>query len=140
MRYLDFTEVQNDDDEQRINAFNGYGAVVGLEARRQFGSYFAVFGRLRGSILMDDKTISNDGGGDMYRLLDVNLTLLEIAAGAEFNARLNNGSLVFVRGSVEYQDWMNFSSSYDFIEDEDEFDGQSDVGVGGVGLSIGIRR
>ena len=89
---------------------------------------------------MDDKTISNDGGGDMYRLLDVNLTLLEIAAGAEFNARLNNGSLVFVRGSVEYQDWMNFSSSYDFIEDEDEFDGQSDVGVGGVGLSIGIRR
>jgi hypothetical protein len=126
--------------EVRRNLFHGFGGIVGAEARRALDRYGAVWARARAGILMDDKLMFNDVGALDIRLTDVVLTQTEVAFGYDWVTPLYGGSYFFVRTTAEWQSWTNFSSNFDEIDDDETFEGHSDVGFGGFGLAVGVAR
>ena len=146
LRFNDFTERMTviSANALRTNTFNGFGGIVGLEGRqvlyagRQVDVVF--FGRARGAILMDDKTIMNTGDASQsVKLLDVPVGMAELAIGFETAITTPGGTVWFIQTAAEWQQWYNYSSSFDFLTDPN-FDGQSDVGFGGVVLAVGVTR
>lgn len=146
VRFNDFEEVMVDVSEEdlRINAFEGFGGVVGLELKRYIGGNSSLYAGVRGAILMDDKTVFNadDGVVEQDRLLlDSTQGMLELALGYEYASSMGNGATVFARAQGEWQNWFNYTSHFDQNGDiEDAFDGSDDAGFGGVAFSIGVAR
>ncbi len=162
VRYNEFEELMTDSlapfgpnfivGEQRVNRFNGWGGVLGVQANRKIGRYGSVYGRMRGSIMADDKFVGNSislGGPPMgigENLVDSTLGMTEIAIGYEYNRVLGNGSLLFARAGFEWQNWYNYSSSFAGPIDtpgpslgESIFTGPADVGFHGFTISVGIE-
>lgn len=144
VRYNDFEEVLRDGPEFRINAFDGAGLVVGLESRHSIGCHGDFFIRGRGAMLMDDKFVSNSRSPSDRILLDSVQSVAEVALGYEYTRCLQRATLV-LGASVEMQQWFNYSSAFDRTaagvvgsNQEDFFDGQSDVGFGGFVLSAEV--
>jgi hypothetical protein len=50
---------------------------------------------------------------------------------------LSNDARFIARAAGEWQNWYNYSSAFN-ATDENEFDGASDVGFGGVVLGAGF--
>ena len=142
IRINEYEEVMQEFLTYRENDFQGFGGLVGLEVKRCIGEGAAVFARVRGAILMDDKRVTNidilDGVFSDTLLLDSTQGMLEIALGLEGNWDLDYNAVAFARISGEWQNWYNYSSSFDGVLGEDFFDGQSDVGFGGFVLSLGV--
>jgi hypothetical protein len=143
IRYNEFDERMVDvpSNDERLNSFEGWGGIVGLELRRSIGCNSALFARTRGAILMDDKTVFNRDGsviGNNTVLRDSTQGMVEIALGFEYCTQLDYGMTLFARAAGEWQNWYNFSSS--FNPDEDEFCAPSDVGFGGFVFSVGVAR
>ena len=144
VRYNSFNEYMNDlvgDTETRFVSFNGWGGLLGLEVRRCIGANSAVFARARGAILMDDKTLDNVGSGNVV-LLDSTQGMTELALGLEANYDMGYGMYLYGRFAGEWQNWYNFSSNFDegAADPETFWTGASDVGFGGVVLSVGVVR
>ena len=118
----------------RENDFEGFGGVVGLELKRCIGEGSAVFARVRGAILMDDKFVANGAFfpatgifvGQADTLLDSTQGMLEIALGYEANWDLDYDAVMFARISAEWQNWYNYSSAFDPIDNAGNFGGASD--------------
>ena len=93
---------------------------------------------------MDDKLIDNDDGTDSQErdLLDSTQGMTEIALGLEYSECLDSGATLFLRASAEWQNWFNYSSSFEDVDggggSGEAFGGQSDVGFGGYVLSAGL--
>lgn len=144
MRYNEFTEqmVDTAEDDNRIIAFNGYGAVGGLELRQLLAhdkmADIWIFGRCRGAVLMDDKSLINIDNGTSTggTLLDTTVAAMELTAGFEA-ARVVQGNILFVQFAGEWQNWFNYSAAF---TDEETFLGPADVGFGGILFSVGATR
>src|SRR5690606_21176366 len=119
VRYAHFNETIVDSNEVlgtdlRINSFNGAGLVTGLEARRAVG-FGLLYARTRLAVVQDDKHVVNTIGPIPVtdnRLVDTTAGMIELAVGGEVNYELANGSVLFARTGVEWQNWWNFSSAY----------------------------
>jgi hypothetical protein len=144
IRFVNFDETMFDfDDAIRQNSFDGWGGVIGAELRRSIGESCGVFARVRGAILMDDKDITlvdfDQEFIDSRTLVDSTLPMLELTLGVEYRCCLGNCE-VFARATAEWQHWYNFSTHFEDALNNDDLGGPSDVGFGGFGLSIGVRR
>ncbi len=168
VRYTGFLENMVDvgAGDSREISFYGAGLVTGLEVRRSVG-FGLLYARTRMAVVQDDKHITNvDGGaagegasnaGAIASIQDVELVdttngMLELAIGGEVNYELSNGSVLFARSGLEWQNWWNFSNSFEAngvgvvdtvlpgggVAAEGIFDGPSDVGFGGFTFSAGI--
>ena len=140
--------------EYRANSFDGWGGILGLQANRRVGSSGSVYGRIRGAIMTNDKTVTNSlfipGTVDYYdheNLVATTQGMMELSVGYEFNRCLSNGSVFFGRIGYEWQTWYNYSSSFAGPVDtpvlslgESIFTGPADVGFHGATVSIGIER
>jgi hypothetical protein len=142
IRINEFEEVMREFLTYRENDFEGFGGVVGLELKRCIGEGLAVFARVRGAILMDDKNVTNidllNAVVNDVVLLDSTQGMMEIALGVEANWDLDYNAVAFARLSGEWQNWYNYSSEFDGVVGEDFFDGPSDVGFGGFVVSLGL--
>lgn len=153
LRYNEFEEVLTDPIPlgNRLNAFDGWGGVLGLEARRslRLGSMFV---RARGAILQDgDKVVRNFGaaapatGATQDALLtDVTHSALELAIGYEV-ARETRFGLAFMRLGYEWQEWDNYSTHYTLVTTSPtnpgaSYSGPADIGFSGFTLGFGIER
>lgn len=139
-RWNEFDEQMFDraDDELRRNEVRGFGGIVGVELRRCLTPCSSLFGGVKLAVLMDDKFVSNVNTGDRVTLLDSSVGMVEIAAGYEFSLLMAHHVQMFGRVAGEWQNWYNYSSS--FGASEQVFQGASDVGFGGVTLSVGWNR
>jgi hypothetical protein len=145
IRHNEFLEVMSDNEgfgiiENRLNSFTGFGVVASAEVRTRIGTSSAIFARLRGSILMDDKDIFNDSGTQQVRLLDVTVGTTELAFGYDYVVPLDSGAYAYARLQAEWQNWYNYSSSFEDTANDEDFAGPSDVGFGGFGFGVGIAR
>ena len=156
VRYNEFDEEMIDFDggvlERRINAFDGWGGIIGLQANRRIGQYWGVYGRVRGAIMVEDVFRRNTASflGQPITidedLIASTQGMMELAIGWEYNRPLNNGALLFARLGYEFQTWYNYSSAFDgsgiplLAEPESLWAGPSDVGFHGWALSLGIER
>ena len=140
IRVNEFEEVMREFLAYRENDFEGWGGVVGLELKRCLGEGLAAYARVRGAILMDDKQVINFNLANIQNdlLLDTTQGMLEIALGFEANWDLDYNTVAFARFGGEWQNWYNYSSSFDATLGEDAFGGPSDVGFGGVTASLGF--
>lgn len=143
MRYNYFEEHMNDDDEDRINRFHGWGGMVGIEATRQLTARSGIFGRIRQAILVDDKFVENDAANvpaESELLRDVTVGMTELALGWEYRRPFARNSMLTFRSGYEWQNWQNFSSSFTGPMDpgasEEIFTGPADVGFDGFTLSL----
>jgi hypothetical protein len=126
--------------EDRLNSFSGFGVVASAEVRTRIGTSGALFARLRGSILMDDKDVFNESGLQQERLIDVTVGTTELAFGYDYLVPLEDGAYAFLRLQAEWQNWYNYSSSFVDTAANENFAGPSDVGFGGFGVGVGIVR
>ncbi len=97
IRYNEFREEMFDpgDNAVRINASPAYGGLASAELRRLVGTSGAVFARVRGAILMDDKDVINAQGGTFFqqvRLLDVTVGMTEMAFGYDYVVPMADGA------------------------------------------------
>ncbi len=53
---------------------------------------------------------------------------------------MSSGAYAFVGVQAEWQNWYNFSSSFEDTENDEDFSGPSDVGFGGFGAVVGWAR
>ena len=142
IRVNEFDEVMVDEvtDELRINSFDGYGGIMGLELWRQISCNGSLFAGVRGAVLMDDKFVFNSEAGvagtDVL-LRDSVQGMFELSLGYQYSVELSNDARFIARAAGEWQNWYNYSSSFN-AADENEFDGASDVGFGGVVLGAGF--
>jgi hypothetical protein len=141
IRYCEFLEQMQDIDaaETRLNAFTGFGGLASAELRRGVGAGVA-WVRTRAAILMDDKDIFNGNGPDQVRLLDATVGMTELAFGYDLVMPLRRGAYVFAGVQLEWQNWYNFSSSFEDTANTEDFGGPSDVGFGGFGCRAGVAR
>ncbi|MCO6458437.1 MAG: hypothetical protein J5I93_24295 [Pirellulaceae bacterium] len=163
LRYADFEEVMIDSFEAgpvlpgtefRANAFDGWGGVLGIQANRRIGRYSSFYGRFRGSILADDKTVANslfvgELATEVSEQIDSVVGITELAIGYEYARLTSSGRLLFARAGFEWQNWYNFSSSdlgpvdlpgpFGGSLGESQNTGASDVGFYGATLSIGVE-
>ncbi len=155
VRYAHFNETIVDSNEVlgtdlRINSFNGAGLVTGLEARRAVG-FGLLYARTRLAVVQDDKHVVNTIGPIPVtdnRLVDTTAGMIELAVGGEVNYELANGSVLFARTGVEWQNWWNFSSAYaanvnpagGILADlaDSIYGAPADVGFAGLTFSLGI--
>jgi hypothetical protein len=145
IRYNEFLEIMSDNEgfgviEDRLNSFSGFGVVASAEVRTRIGTSGALFARLRGSILMDDKDVFNESGLQQERLIDVTVGTTELAFGYDYLVPLEDGAYAFLRLQAEWQNWYNYSSSFVDTAANENFAGPSDVGFGGFGVGVGIVR
>jgi hypothetical protein len=152
VRYCNFNEQMLDPavagvpvGELREVGFNGAGLVTGVEARRALGGLGLLYARTRLAVVQDDKFVfqgNNVGPVPVatqdVRLIDTTGGMVELAVGSELNYALAGGAVLFARSGLEWQNWWNFSNEFDFLTDEDTFDGATDVGFGGFTFSLGM--
>lgn len=142
LRFSEFEELlrESDEGDSRENDFDGFGGVVGLEVTRCIAENIFLFARLRGAILMDDKLVRNRDGGMLFHhsvLLDSTQGMLELALGFECSEQLAGGATLFARFQGEWQNWFNYSSAFN---PEFVYTAPSDVGFGGIAVSLGMAR
>ncbi|HWC29545.1 MAG TPA: hypothetical protein VG845_05615, partial [Dehalococcoidia bacterium] len=118
----------------------GFGVVASAEVRTRIGTSGALFARLRGSILMDDKDVFNESGLQQERLIDVTVGTTELAFGYDYVVPMCQGAYAFARVQAEWQNWYNFSSGFEDTENNEDFAGPADVGFAGFGFRAGIAR
>jgi hypothetical protein len=143
IRYCEFEETMIDAGgvaDVRFNYFTGFGVVANAELRRTIGRNGALFLRGRSAILMDDKDIFNDDGAQQVRLLDATVGMTELAIGYDYVLPMARGAFLFAGVQLEWQNWYNFSSSFEDTANTEDFGGPSDVGFGGYGVRAGIAR
>jgi hypothetical protein len=145
IRYNEFSEVMFDPQgpDVRLNAFQGFGVLAGAELRRCIGTSGVVWVRARASILMDDKDIFNNENANnpqQERLLDATVGMTELAFGYDYVMPMCNGSYAFAGVQAEWQNWYNYTSSFENTANDEDFGGPSDVGFGGFGVRAGIAR
>jgi hypothetical protein len=154
VRYVNFQETMLDAEvvgppvlgDLRTNGVNAGGLVTGIEARRAVGGLGLLYARTRLAVVQGDKDVfqGTDVGGAPVAvqgpvgLIDWTGGMVELAVGGEVNYALANGAVLFARSGLEFQNWWNFSSEFDFLTGEDTFDGASDVGFGGFAFSVGM--
>ena len=127
----------HDNAEFRYNEFFGIAPVIGIEARRKLW-YGNLYGRLRVATPMGDKRKGNLNDTPV-RLLDTLHTQMEIAAGYRAMRQLPGGLTLSWWVGFETQEWFAMSSSFSTAS-EDQFDGDSDVGFGGLAFGLGLTR
>ena len=121
-----------------------YGMTIGGELRRALGQRFALFGSARGSVLFGKEdevfvvglTIPGlvAGSLDLTEREDDNVkSILEFQVGGQWEYEFGNGSLLFVRGSVESQIWDNFSGT-------PILSSSASTGFFGFGIGLGLSR
>jgi hypothetical protein len=148
LRFNEFTETMNDtgDAQVRVNDFSGFGGLVGMELKRCLDNNSALFVRVRGAILMDDKFIRNDANvPNTVTLLDSTQGMVELALGYEYHQDLGYGAVLFARATAEWQNWFNYSSAFEdttdvATADAQDFGAPSDVGFGGFAFAVGVTR
>lgn len=89
-------------------AFDGFGAIVGIEARRSVSCNSAIYARLRQAILMDDYDVSTPFTESEEVLHDVVVGMTEIALGYETSLASSGCYSVNGRVGVEWQQWHNY--------------------------------
>ena len=113
IRYNEFDQF-SDDDDPGIGpgfgwyAFDGFGAIVGIEARRSVSCNSAIYARLRQAVIMDDYDLSgsfNEGGRVLH---DTVVGMTEIALGYETSLASSGCYSVNGRVGVEWQQWQNY--------------------------------
>ncbi len=117
--------------------------MFGLELRRSIFHNSAVYARVHGAWLVGDKDIfnnNNEAENQVTRLEYTTQGMLELAVGFEYRRELRNGAEVFFRAQAQWENWYNFSSSFEDTKTTEDFGGPSDVGFAGFAFSIGIRR
>jgi hypothetical protein len=143
IRYNDFEEIlaedEDDDDDWKVNEFNGFGIVASAELRRLVGTNGAIFVRARSAILMDNKNVTIEEDEEV-ELVDVVVGMTELAFGFDYVMPQCDGSYYFVRLQAEWQTWYNYSTAFAEIDDAEDFGAPSDVGFAGFGLGIGVAR
>lgn len=142
VRWNEFEELAFDvpEDALRINRFHGAGGLLGMEVRRCLSPCSALFMGARMAILMDDKQVINTGTPVDVRLRDSVQGMLELSLGYEVSCDLGCNTICFARVAGEWQNWFNYSSAYSPIDNEAAFGGASDVGFGGVSISLGLTH
>ena len=60
--------------------------------------------------------------------------------GYELTLAMDYNTQVFARVAGEWQNWYNYSSAFSPLDGEDAYGGASDVGFGGISVSLGIGR
>lgn len=142
--------------EPRLNAIDGWGGVLGLEATRSMGCW-AVYGRVRGSVITGDKFVGNsiEFGDSLLaqgrEVEDSIMHTIEYALGLECNRELSNGAALRLRAGYEWQMWYNYSSSFAGPTNpltamtglglgESIFTGPADVGLSGFTLALALER
>jgi hypothetical protein len=147
IRYNYFREHMFDDfdNDDRINRFSGWGGMVSAELRRCIGTNGAVFARARVAVLMSDKdTLNTEQTLPFMLLKDVTVGMTELAFGYQYTIPICGGGYYFVKAQAEWQNWHNFSTAFQNLDDndtgEDFFGAPSDVGFGGFGLTVGVAR
>lgn len=142
MRYNQFEEHMRDLGQDRINRFNGWGGIVGIEATRKLSGRSGMYGRLRQAVLVDDKMVQNEGLLLPVRedLRDVTVGMTELALGWEYRRAFAGNSMLTFRSGYEWQNWQNFSSSFTGpvapVAGASTFSGPADVGFDGFTLSL----
>jgi len=123
IRYNEFDQFSDDDDTDigpgfGWYAFDGFGAIVGIEARRSMSCNSAIYARLRQAVLMDDYVVMdnyaphgdespvNGKGKDIIHDTVVGMT--EIALGYETSLASSGRYSVNGRVGVEWQQWHNY--------------------------------
>jgi hypothetical protein len=92
---------------------------------------------------MDDKDIFNNENANnpqQERLLDATVGMTELAFGYDYVMPMCNGSYAFAGVQAEWQNWYNYTSSFENTANDEDFGGPSDVGFGGFGVRAGIAR
>ena len=149
IRYNEFSENMLDPipTAARLNTFHGFGGILGMEAIRSLGRFGGVYFRARGSILHDDRTVTNIGTGLTENALinDSTVGTTELALGWEYARFLQSGALFRFRTGYEWQNWYNYSSAFTPVTTAPgnapaSFAGTSDVGFSGFTLSLGLER
>lgn len=113
IRYNEFDQF-SDDDDAGIGpgfgwyAFDGFGAIVGIEARRSVSCNSAIYARLRQAILMDDYDVSTIFSESDDTLHDTVVGMTEIALGYETSLASSGCYSVNGRVGVEWQQWQNY--------------------------------
>lgn len=149
LRQSDYQEIQNDEDagEFRFHSFSGWGGIASAKVSCNLCSGLAPYAQVRGAWLVGDATIGNNeggggegGGSPDAQLNDTTRGMLELQLGVEYQRELRNGMLLVVKGAGEWQNWYNFSSSFEDTQNTEDFGGPSDIGFAGFVFGIGIRR
>jgi hypothetical protein len=125
--------VRNDHD------FEGIGPTISLEMVRPFlADRFAIYGSLRGSILLGDAsqkiTEIKNGGADVVMdtvSQDDILSIGETELGLQYSHPWRESAVLFVRGGYEGQVWWGAGGPTDT---------DSNMGLDGISLSLGIYR
>lgn len=149
-RYNTFDELMVDPipGAVRLNAFEGWGGIVGLEGRRSLGVWGGLYARARAAVMMDDKLVLHTreyADEQNALLLDSTLGMTELAVGYEIS-RLVRRSCVTFRTGYEWQNWYNYSSAFTPVTTTPpdnppaSFAGSTDVGFGGITLALLIER
>jgi hypothetical protein len=121
------------------HSFEGVGPMISLEMVRPiFSDHFAIYGSLRGSILLGDAsqkiTEVKNGGADVVTDVvqqDDILSIGEIELGIQYSRPWGESAVVFVRGGYEGQVWWGAGGPTDT---------DSNLGLDGISLSLGIYR
>lgn len=112
-RYNEFDQF-SDDDAPSVGpglgtyAFDGFGAIVGIETRRSLSSNGAIYARLRQAVLMDDYDLNKDSEVSDGTLHDTVVGMTEIALGYETSLASSGCYSVNGRVGVEWQQWHNY--------------------------------
>jgi hypothetical protein len=141
-RYNGFREklidVDGADVDARTVGSDNIGGIIGSELRRAVG-FGLLYARTRLAVVQGDKELRNsDAIVPIQPLTDSTMSMMELAIGSEANFELANGAVLFARSGYEVQQWHSFSSGFDRVFDEDEWDGAEDVGFGGFTFSAGM--
>ena len=152
LRYNEFEELILDQPGTegfgiRLNAFDAWGGVAGLEVTRSLGRLGGLYARSRGAILMDNKFVGNlqpiNQVAQVAILQDTTQGMTELALGYEFNRCLNSGALLTFRAGWEWQNWFNYSTSFSEVTQQGlnagVMGGPSDVGFAGPTLMVGFE-
>lgn len=145
LRYNHFVEEMRDGPEtppncDRLNRFNGWGGIAAIEVRRQMWDIGNIFVRTRGGYLYGDRTIANNESGNPPVFINSNTAVLELAIGADYKREMSNGTILVARAFYEWQNWLDYSSSFEDPQEDEDFGGSSNVGFNGFGFSVGLIR
>lgn len=161
IRYNDFEETIVDTDTLR-NIITAWGGIGAVEFRRQLGAGLlsgcndccggnngAVYGRLRGGILMSDRQVNDLTSATfprVYDMHDVVVGVAEIAFGYEVSQCLSTGQVLTLRAGVEWQMWLDYVEGLDVVlpaaaaaqQASNAFEGPTSIGFGGFVVGAGL--
>jgi hypothetical protein len=104
-----------------------------------------LFLRARAAVLTGDKDLFNneDITGDppqQVRLLDTIVSQTELTIGYQYTLPICGGGYYFLKLQAEWQQWHDFSSAFVDTTINERWDGPSNVGFAGFGISGGVAR